>query len=785
MEKMKKILLISDDIRIPSGVGSMALRLVSHLKRKYEFCHIGAAIQHKDSETVIWNGVKIFPTNGFGNPMFLRQIIQMEKPDLIWLFTDPRFFTWVWQIEDEIRNKIPILYYHVWDNMPIPLYNEPWYKSCDFISCISSLSHEIVKSMGVPCNLNLHGIDKNEYNVMSDEDREYNRKQLLKKEYKDDIFVVLWSSRNIKRKCPSNIMEGFHYFHQKNPNSILILHTDPIDNDGTDLFRVHRDLFNDDKILFSVGKHPTNYLNVLYNCADVTVNLSCLPPGSKIIEKSGYKNIEDIKKGDVVLTHKGRFRKVLKTFSNYNKNDLMVKIKPYNFGEINLTKDHPVLSINRKKLLGKLLNETNDFDESLIKWTNAKDIEKGDLVFFPKMNSEEIRYNNIIFNLNDYCTYNNKKIENERLFYFKDNKINQFIKLDNDLAYFMGRWIGDGSGSSISFNAKYGTDEILKLAKIAHEKFGCDYHIDDIASGKCKILSFCNFSQTIFINFMDKLCRDENKNKKIPDEILYNRELSILDSCINGIYDSDGTRYTNKKNLKKITNSSNILITQLQLALIRLEKKIRISDNYSGYTKKISGKCILYNQENICRTGKNDNGSSRTWFKNNYYVLSVKDVEEYDYSGEVFNLEVDEDNSYTTDSFTVHNSNEGFGLTTCESLMCGTPIIAGLTGGLKDQLVGLDNIPTGIGIAPSSSNLAGSPPTPYIYEDFYNINDYVNALQFMYDMPKDEMKKLRTHCRLTAESKFDLSNMINGIDEGIQWCFNNFEPRKRWTVKRV
>ena len=41
------------------------------------------------------------------------------------IYTDPRFWTWLYQMEHEIRQHIPIFYYNIWDDLPYPMWNEP------------------------------------------------------------------------------------------------------------------------------------------------------------------------------------------------------------------------------------------------------------------------------------------------------------------------------------------------------------------------------------------------------------------------------------------------------------------------------------------------------------------------------------------------------------------------------------------------------------------------------------------------------------------------------------
>jgi hypothetical protein len=81
--------------------------------------------------------VFLYPVDGYGNPDLIRQLIAMEKPDAIMLITDPRYFEWLFQIENEIRQHMPIIYLNIWDDYPAPLYNKAFYESCDALLAIS------------------------------------------------------------------------------------------------------------------------------------------------------------------------------------------------------------------------------------------------------------------------------------------------------------------------------------------------------------------------------------------------------------------------------------------------------------------------------------------------------------------------------------------------------------------------------------------------------------------------------------------------------------------------
>jgi glycosyltransferase involved in cell wall biosynthesis len=84
---------------------------------------------------------------------------------------------------------------------------------------------------------------------------------------------------------------------------------------------------------------------------------------------------------------------------------------------------------------------------------------------------------------------------------------------------------------------------------------------------------------------------------------------------------------------------------------------------------------------------------------------------------------------------------EGFGLATLESLSCGTPIIATMTGGLQEQVVGSLGM-NGIGLYPSSKAIIGSQQVPYIYEDRISKKAFMAALDQMYDGGEEFRKNL-------------------------------------------
>lgn len=158
MNKKKKLLWIGDDLRMNSGVATQLRELVLGLVDEYDIAAIGGAIQHPEAGKVVdlsdatkqMTGindayVRLYPMNGYGDENSLFAIIQQEKPDALCMITDPRFYGWLFSIERQIRTKIPIIYWALWDDVPYPMWNRPGYMSCDGIFAISKQSNNLHK----------------------------------------------------------------------------------------------------------------------------------------------------------------------------------------------------------------------------------------------------------------------------------------------------------------------------------------------------------------------------------------------------------------------------------------------------------------------------------------------------------------------------------------------------------------------------------------------------------------------------------------------------------------
>ena len=284
MAEKIKILTISDHPFYHSGVALEAKYFMEGLLKtgKYKIIALGGAMKHQNYQpirTEEWGeDLTVIPVNDFGDANIIRSIIRSEKIDVVWFMTDPRFYTWLWNIANEIRALVPLIYYHVWDNYPYPKFNKTFYDSNDVIVAISKVTEDIVRTVSpnVECHYLPHAIPPNLFFPMPEQEVLAQRKAHFPN-LKDDTMIVFWNSRNARRKQSGAVIWWFNDFLNRvgRDKAILLMHTNPKDQHGPDLEAIIRELKLDDgHVLFSDKPVPPEHLRLMYNMADVTVSAS-------------------------------------------------------------------------------------------------------------------------------------------------------------------------------------------------------------------------------------------------------------------------------------------------------------------------------------------------------------------------------------------------------------------------------------------------------------------------------------------------------------------------------
>ncbi len=286
--KKIKVFCLADSPLAPSGVGTQTRYMIEGLLKtgRFQFVCFGGAIKHHDYKPIkteeYGDDWVIFPVDGYGSKEQVRALLHAQKPDIVWIMTDPRFWTWLWEIENEVRSVAPLVYYHVWDNLPYPTFNRKWYLSNDAVVTISKVTNDIVATVAPEVELHHipHAVNDSVFKKIED----IKTIEHFKKENQVGIdskgnkrFVFFWNNRNARRKQSGSLIFWFNDFLDKvgRDKATLIMHTEPNDPNGQDLYAIKRRLnLDDDQFKLSTQKISIEQLSVLYNSCDCTVHIS-------------------------------------------------------------------------------------------------------------------------------------------------------------------------------------------------------------------------------------------------------------------------------------------------------------------------------------------------------------------------------------------------------------------------------------------------------------------------------------------------------------------------------
>tara|TARA_Y100001938_G_C8093018_1_gene436276 strand:- start:1773 stop:3041 length:1269 start_codon:yes stop_codon:yes gene_type:complete len=286
--KKIKVFCLADSPLAPSGVGTQTRYMIEGLLKtgRFKFVCFGGAIRHPDYKPIqteeYGEDWVIYPVDGYGNPEQVRALLKAQKPDIVWIMTDPRFWSWLWEIDNEIRSVCPLVYYHVWDNYPYPTFNRKWYLSNDAIASISKVTNSIVKNVAPEVELHHvpHAVNDTVFSKIENTDlvKQFKKENSIGVDSKGNKrFVFFWNNRNARRKQSGSLMFWYNDFLDKvgRDKATLIMHTEPKDPNGQDLVAIKERLnLDDDQFKISSSKLTIQQLSLLYNSVDCTVNIS-------------------------------------------------------------------------------------------------------------------------------------------------------------------------------------------------------------------------------------------------------------------------------------------------------------------------------------------------------------------------------------------------------------------------------------------------------------------------------------------------------------------------------
>ena len=206
-------------------------------------------------------------------------------------------------MEDEIHQVCPIVWWHVWDNYPYPEYNDVIYQATDLLNCHSHMTYEMIKDRH-PDKTNFipHAVPKELYFEFDDAEKRNMKHEVLGPENADH-FIGIWINRNAKRKRPGDLLLGWSKFMKRlekeegHKKATLLMHTDPHDQEGPNLFGMLEALDIQESVVFSTDRLEFEKINVLYNISDFCINVS-------LAEGFGLGTLEAMMTGTPIIASK-------------------------------------------------------------------------------------------------------------------------------------------------------------------------------------------------------------------------------------------------------------------------------------------------------------------------------------------------------------------------------------------------------------------------------------------------------------------------------------------------
>jgi hypothetical protein len=384
----------------------------------------------------------------------------------------------------------------------------------------------------------------------------------------------------------------------------------------------------------------------------------CVIQDTLILTNEGLKPIQTIKMGQKVLTHTNRWQKVTKIYNRHiSENIVGINTNPKSAEpDLWLTKNHPVWALPKYHNMLKLVNKSPEF-----------------------IPAELLTSKHLVFNIQN--SEFSKDINTIQLL---DKSIHDTvgsinlntIDVDTDFLTIIGLFIGDGSAKvtvkrgTVSFSLGFSNKD--DIAKEILERWCKKYNIKFYKQQITRMTQYTINYKPLAIFFRDFY--DKNKKKIIPFcwlNLPRNRFLYI----IYGLILADG--YISKRTIFpdiKISNTSWDLLNQIRIRLeyenIFCSIHITSQEKWNKFPK---GKICFCNKvyelsfsnrscEDIfkffnIKPNLSHHSAQSKFQVFNYIAKYLKEIKEKPYIGSVYNLEVENDNSYIANGIVLHNCN--------------------------------------------------------------------------------------------------------------------------------
>lgn len=398
----------------------------------------------------------------------------------------------------------------------------------------------------------------------------------------------------------------------------------------------------------------------------------CLKHDTQVFTKNGFKDIKDLKVGEMVLSSDAKYHKVL-SVQKYDNNERLLRIRPYyqNLNGIECTNDHKILIGGKREKRSH--GGYNNIFYKKNKWVQADEVKENDFLVIPKYN---LAKKEDVIDLADYSD-DKMDITKDKIIEYSlgpqkqpIREINRFLSLNYDTGFFFGVFSGDGSFpkrnsgeidiccnitddsdnyipriiNNLGFKRLNGNGSNKPYGKYINNESNCVYYW---------------FSSRCLRNFLEDICPGYQRTAETKE--LFGYKLSenkdYLLGLIDGIVKSDGHNY--KKGSKKTTISSISLklLNQLRYVLLKMnvlsaviphniqETRKKWKNSKQGYQLNFNRRFLEGDLKKI--VARHD--------EYNFY-LPVKRIEKINAENYVYDISVEDSYNFLTSNGIVHNS---------------------------------------------------------------------------------------------------------------------------------
>ena len=376
----------------------------------------------------------------------------------------------------------------------------------------------------------------------------------------------------------------------------------------------------------------------------VTYSFPCFVPGTMVLTDNGYKNIEDIQEGDMVLTHTNQYQKVIKPMKNYC-NSFVYKINAMCSDPIYATEEHPFYVRKKHRVSNPYeiysngrLKRIRKFDEP--EWVKAKDLTKDYYVGVAINQKSEIpKWNGMTFKWpnstrEEYSNVLDKYMNNE------------------DFWWIIGRYIGDGwlvdgYGKNPSYGIKIccAQEETSEIT-IVLDRLGIHYTIfTERTVNKIQI------SGKELYTFCQPFGRGAS-NKRLTQNVI-NLPINLLQAFLEGYWSADGCNINGKLSATSVSKELIYGLTQCVAKIYH--RPCSVSKYIRPKQAVIEGRTVNQKDTYLMRFTKEHRAQDHAFYEDGYIWCPIKDIVTEEYTGYVYNMEVENDNSYVVQNIIVHN----------------------------------------------------------------------------------------------------------------------------------